>query len=64
MSFGAAEENLVSQSADEPFRDDKDQLESSEARASCISIRDIHEVRDKVPASPATKVEPIEPYFK
>ena len=31
---------------------------------SCISIRDIQEVRDKVPASPATKLnEPI-PYFQ
>ena len=58
ISFGAVDMG-ANQSAQ--FVKDPDQYTRQEG--SLISIRDIQEVRDKVPASPATKLnEPI-PYF-
>ena len=61
ISFGAANTSPAEVSESAPFGNENGHDKFS---GSLISIRDIQEVRDKVPASPATKLnEPI-PYFQ
>ena len=60
ISFGGGANNM--QNSDNNLK--MPQKEGHERQGSCVSIRDIQEVRDKVPASPATKLnEPID-YFQ
>ena len=60
VSFGGLE-NRMSNSAKQ-YKEVQNINRNEEG--SCISIRDIQEVRDKVPASPATKLNEPMPYFQ
>ena len=50
ISFGNGSNNLIDENENAHFAGD------GQERYSLISIKDIQEVRDKVPASPATKL--------